>query len=79
MPVILDGDILRTINFMANPHLKRKQLSLSQYEENRAKHKRPKLLDNYPKPVLLLLTVPITILIALLLGYFFYVRSISAQ
>lgn len=62
---------------MTNRNLKRKQLSLNQYEENRAKNKRPKLFDNYPKPVLLLLILPLVILIGLLLGYFFYVRSIS--
>lgn len=62
---------------MTNPHHKRKQLSLSQYEETRAKNKHSKLFDNYPKPVLLLLILPLAILIGLLLGYFFYVRSIS--
>lgn len=64
---------------MSKPHLKRKQLSLSQYEAHRAKHKRPQPFDNYPKPVLLLIAVPLTVLIALLLGYFFYIRGISAQ
>ncbi len=64
---------------MTRTNFKRKQLSLGQYEELGAKQKEQKLYGTIPKPVLLLLAIPLVILIALLLGYMFYIRKISAQ
>ena len=64
---------------MADPNVKRDQLSLSQYEELRAKQGKKKLIPNFPIPVLLIFTIPLAIFIALFLGYIFYIRGTAAQ
>ena len=64
---------------MANLNIKRKQLSLSQYEELKTKQGKKKLIPDFPKPILLIFSIPIVIFITLLLGYIFYIRNISAH
>lgn len=64
---------------MANPNIKREQLSLSQYEELKAKQGKKKPGPEFSKAVLLLFSLPIVIFIGIFLGYIFYIRSISAH
>lgn len=64
---------------MANPNIKREQLSLSEYEELRAKQGKKKPGPEFPKSVLLLFSIPIIIFVGIFLGYIFYIRSISAH
>jgi ABC-type multidrug transport system permease subunit len=64
---------------MTNSKINREQLSLSQYEESRAKEAKKKLFPNFPLPVLFLFLIPIIILLITFLSYIFYIKSISSH
>lgn len=64
---------------MANPNIKREQLSLTQYEELKAKQGKKKPGPEFSKAVLFLFSLPMVIFIGIFLGYIFYIRSISAH
>jgi hypothetical protein len=61
------------------PTNKNEQISLSQYQELKAKKGKHKKLLDLPLPVKLIFTVPLIFFIILILGYVFYVRNIGGQ